>query len=86
MRIAFSSLIDVLLPWSDSEPEVNVHKGWIADERRQLDTRRSEERKAAARAAYLNGSPEAYAMVGRRRKDYEDLGLPFPGDLKKANP
>lgn len=85
MRFAYGSLIDALIPWKDVEPEPDFKKGWIADERRQIETRRGEERRAAARAAYLRGDTSAIAMIGRRRSDYEELGLPFPGDLQKAS-
>lgn len=85
MRFAYGSLTDALIPWKDIDPEPDFKRGWIAEERRQIEERRGEERRAAARAAYLRGDKSAIAMIGRRRSDYEELGLPFPGDLQNAS-
>lgn len=78
MRLAYTTLSEIFLPLTELEQEVDPRKGWIAEERRLLEGRRSDERRAAARAAYLRGDPAAPAMVGRRRSDYESLGLAYP--------
>lgn len=74
----YKGLVDAISPWRDLVEEDAPRPQWTAEERRQLLARRNEERQAAAREAWRRGDPNATAMIGRRRSDYEALGIPFP--------
>jgi len=80
MPFLLRGLTDAVMPWKDMEESASSTNAWSDSERRKVLARRSEERKAAARDAWRSGDPNAKDMIGRRRSDYEALGIPFPGD------
>lgn len=84
VRLGYVAIVNALLPYKEMDPDVNVHTGWIADERRKLEDRRSSERREQAKAAYLRGDKSALSQIGRRRCDFEAVGLPFPGDISST--
>lgn len=80
MPLLYRGLVDAVMPWRDLSADDMPTRAWTDDERRKIVARRNEERMATAREAWRRGDPNAQAMIGRRRSDYEALGIPFPGD------
>lgn len=76
--LLYKGLSDAIMPWRDLAEEEQPRPQWTNEERRRILTRRNEERQAAAREAWRRGDPNAAAMIGRRRSDYDALGIPFP--------
>lgn len=76
MPMLYHSLVEAIMPWK----EVNAtnEKTWNGVDRRKKMERRNAERLAAAREAWRRGDPEAANLVGRRKSDYEALGIPMP--------
>ena len=83
MPLLFRGLADAIMPWNELREEDVPVRVWSDDERRKMIIRRNEDRMASAREAWRRGDPNAPAMIGRRRSDYEALGIPFPGDDEK---
>ena len=80
MPLVYTGIADALVPWRDIVAEDMPLRTWVDEEKIKVQKRRHEERMAAARDAWLRGDPKAGAMIGRRRSDYEALGLPFPDE------
>lgn len=80
MPLLYRGLADAVMPWRDLAVDELPSRVWTDDERRKMVIRRNEERMASAREAWRRGDPKAAAMIGRRRSDYEALGIAFPGD------
>lgn len=80
MPLLYRGLVDAVMPWRELSADELPSRVWTYEERRKMVARRNEERMASAREAWRRGDPNAAAMIGRRRSDYEALGIPFPGD------
>ena len=80
MPMLYRGIVDALMPWKDLNEDEGAARAWSADERRKIIIRRNEERMANAREAWRRGDAKAPALIGRRRSDYEALGIPFPED------
>lgn len=80
MPLLYRGLADAVMPWRELSDDALPNRVWTDEERRKMVIRRNEERMASAREAWRRGDPNAAAMIGRRRSDYEALGISFPGD------
>lgn len=80
MPLLYRGLVDAVMPWHDLTTDDLPSRAWTDEERRRMVVRRNEERMASAREAWRRGDPNAASMIGRRRSDYEALGIPFPGE------
>jgi hypothetical protein len=83
MPLLYRGLADAIMPWRELTEDEIPSRAWTDEERRRMVIRRNEERMASAREAWRRGDPSATAMIGRRRSDYEALGIPFPGEEEK---
>lgn len=77
MPLLYSGLVDAIMPWKEVNFEGDTRDWKATDRRKQLD-RRNSERKAAAREALRRGDPEAINLIGRRKSDFEALGIELP--------
>ena len=80
MPLLYRGLVDAVMPWHDLTTDDLPSRAWTDEERRRMVVRRNEERMASAREAWRRGDPNAASMIGRRRSDYEALGIPFPSE------
>lgn len=72
-------LMEKLMPWKEITDHKSFADTWGAEERRLLNKRRTDERKAKAREAMRRGDPGAAGLIGRRRSDFEESGCQFHG-------
>jgi hypothetical protein len=75
-------IVEKLMPWKEIDSKNSFSSDWARDERRLLDKRRSEDRQIRAREAVLSGGLVNSVSFGRRRSDFEDIGLIYPGDRR----
>ena len=80
MPLLMGGFSSAVMPWKDLVEDEMPLRSWTNEERRKVLARRNEERMAAAREAWRRGDPSAVNMIGRRRSDYEALGIPYPED------
>lgn len=76
MPMFYHGLVEAIMPWKEV-PATN-EKNWNGVDRRKQMDRRNAERMALAREAWRRGDPEAVSLIGRRKSDYEALGITMP--------
>jgi hypothetical protein len=80
MPLLYTGISNALVPYNELSEDSDYAKAWAQREHDRIQARRNEERRAFAREAWRQGDPNAPKLIGRRRSDYEALGIPYPGD------
>ena len=73
MPLLYKGLVDAVMPWK--EVNAKPDNRWNGVDRRKRIDRRNQERMSEAREALRRGDPDAPQLIGRRKDDYEILGV-----------